>query len=120
MRPASGLTDTIGAESTDREPGIASAVAKSFIGASRPQFVPGAGAATADPRRGGAVTVWACLSALWLVLIGQVMFRWVTSTDGFCTSWAAVTYFLPWSWLSVSVDSDVTHLLPSYLLPSRL
>ncbi|MGV0795429.1 spirocyclase AveC family protein [Mycolicibacterium elephantis] len=82
MRPASGLTDTIGAESTDREPGIASAVAKSFIGASRPQFLPGAGAATADPRRGGAVTVWACLGALWLVFIGQVMFRWVTSIDG--------------------------------------
>ncbi|QZT58619.1 spirocyclase AveC family protein [Mycolicibacterium austroafricanum] len=39
---------------------------------------------------------------------------------GFCAVWAAVTYFLPWSWLSVTVDSNVTELLPSYLLPSRL
>ncbi|WBP95844.1 spirocyclase AveC family protein [Mycolicibacterium neoaurum] len=48
--------------------------------------------------------------------------RFVTSLlacIGFCAVWAALSYFLPWSWLSVNVDSDVTHLLPSYLLPTR-
>ncbi|MCV6979369.1 spirocyclase AveC family protein [Mycolicibacterium pulveris] len=72
----------IGADHDGREHGLVTAVAKSFIGISRPQFLPGAGASTADPGRGGAVTVWACLGVLWLVFIGQVFVRWMTSTDG--------------------------------------
>jgi Spirocyclase AveC-like len=34
---------------------------------------------------------------------------------GFCIVWAAVAYFLPWSWMSVSPDSFAT--VPSYMLP---
>ncbi|BBW99636.1 spirocyclase AveC family protein [Mycolicibacterium moriokaense] len=82
MRPASDVTDTIGPDRAWHDAGVVSAVAKSFVGASRPQFLPGGGAATADPGRTGAVTVWASLGVLWVVFIGQVFIRWMTSTDG--------------------------------------
>ncbi|QZT60249.1 spirocyclase AveC family protein [Mycolicibacterium austroafricanum] len=62
--------------------GTASAVLKSFVGVSRPEFLPGAGAATADRGRTGAVTVWACLGVVWVIFIGQVFVRWMTSDDG--------------------------------------
>lgn len=60
----------------------ASAVLRAFVGVRRPLFTPGAGAATADRGRGGGVTVWAVIGAVWLVFIGQVMYRWVTGDDG--------------------------------------
>ncbi|EHB59116.1 hypothetical protein MycrhDRAFT_1552 [Mycolicibacterium rhodesiae JS60] len=34
---------------------------------------------------------------------------------GFCAVWAALAYFLPWSWMSVNPDSIITP--PSYMLP---
>jgi hypothetical protein len=46
--------------------------------------------------------------------------RWRTpivllAVIGFCAVWAAVAYFLPWSWLSVNPDSFIVP--PSYMLP---
>lgn len=48
--------------------------------------------------------------------------RWRTpimlvATIGFCAVWAAVAYFLPWSWMSVNPDSIITP--PSYMLPGQ-
>ncbi|WP_197415274.1 spirocyclase AveC family protein [Mycobacterium sp. M26] len=37
------------------------------------------------------------------------------ATIGFCAVWAAVAYFIPWSWMSVNPDSIITP--PSYMLP---
>lgn len=34
---------------------------------------------------------------------------------GFCAVWAAIAYFLPWTWLSINPDSLITP--PSYMLP---
>lgn len=34
---------------------------------------------------------------------------------GFCAAWAALAYFIPWSWMSVHPDSIITP--PSYMLP---
>lgn len=34
---------------------------------------------------------------------------------GFCAVWAALAYFIPWSWMSVNPDSIITP--PSYMLP---
>lgn len=34
---------------------------------------------------------------------------------GFCAVWAALSYFLPWSWMSVNPDSIITP--PSFMLP---
>lgn len=36
---------------------------------------------------------------------------------GFSAVWAALTYFLPWSWMSVNPDSIITP--PSYMLPGH-
>jgi hypothetical protein len=36
---------------------------------------------------------------------------------GFCAGWAAVSYFLPWSWMSVNANS-INHHLPSYMAPA--
>ncbi len=46
--------------------------------------------------------------------------RWRTPVTllaviGFCAVWAALAYFLPWSWMSVNPDSLITP--PSYMLP---
>jgi multisubunit Na+/H+ antiporter MnhB subunit len=38
------------------------------------------------------------------------------AVTGFCAVWAAVAYFIPWSWLSVSANA-VNHHVPSYMLP---
>jgi hypothetical protein len=35
---------------------------------------------------------------------------------GFCAVWAALAYFIPWSWMSVNADSFNRHV-PSYMLP---
>lgn len=37
------------------------------------------------------------------------------ATIGFCAAWAALAYFIPWSWMSVNPDSIITP--PSYMLP---
>ena len=34
---------------------------------------------------------------------------------GFCAAWAALSYFLPWSWMSVNADSIINP--PSFMLP---
>ncbi|MBI3213426.1 MAG: spirocyclase AveC family protein [Mycobacterium sp.] len=34
---------------------------------------------------------------------------------GFCAVWAALSYFFPWSWMSVNADSIITP--PSFMLP---
>lgn len=39
----------------------------------------------------------------------------VLSTIGFCAAWAALAYFIPWSWMSVNPDSLITP--PSFMLP---
>lgn len=39
------------------------------------------------------------------------------ATVGFCAVWAALAYFLPWSWMSVNPDSTITP--PSYMLPGQ-
>ena len=36
---------------------------------------------------------------------------------GFCAVWAAVAYFVPWSWMSVNPDSLID--VPSYMLPGN-
>lgn len=36
---------------------------------------------------------------------------------GFCALWAAVAYFVPWSWMSVNPDSIID--VPSYMLPGK-
>jgi hypothetical protein len=36
---------------------------------------------------------------------------------GFCAVWAAIAYFVPWSWMSVNPDSFVD--VPSYMLPGK-
>jgi hypothetical protein len=36
---------------------------------------------------------------------------------GFCAGWAAISYFLPWSWMSVNANS-INHHLPSYMAPA--
>jgi hypothetical protein len=35
---------------------------------------------------------------------------------GFCSAWAALAYFIPWSWMSVSADSIISP--PSFMLPA--
>lgn len=69
-----------GSGTSDRA--VVPAVLKAFIGVQRPRFLPGAGAATADRARSGAVTVWAVIGVVWLVFIGQVLLRWITGDDG--------------------------------------
>jgi len=41
----------------------------------------------------------------------------VLAACGFCSVWAATSYFIPWSWMSVTADSIVGP--PSYMLPGR-
>lgn len=36
---------------------------------------------------------------------------------GFCAVWVAMSYFIPWSWMSNNADSQATQ--PSYMLPGR-
>ncbi|HEY0226098.1 MAG TPA: spirocyclase AveC family protein [Mycobacterium sp.] len=37
------------------------------------------------------------------------------SVIGFCAVWAALSYFIPWSWMSVSADSTIT--TPTFMMP---
>lgn len=39
------------------------------------------------------------------------------AVTGFCAAWAALSYFIPWSWMSVNADS-INHKVPTYMLPS--
>jgi hypothetical protein len=36
---------------------------------------------TAEPARSGAVTVWAAIALVWLVIAAQALLRWVASDD---------------------------------------
>jgi hypothetical protein len=39
----------------------------------------------------------------------------LVSVIGFCAVWAALSYFIPWSWMSVSADSIIT--TPTFMMP---
>ncbi|MGJ6122359.1 spirocyclase AveC family protein [Mycolicibacterium sp. Y3] len=37
------------------------------------------------------------------------------SVVGFCAAWAALSYFIPWSWMSVNADSIIS--IPTFMMP---
>ena len=39
----------------------------------------------------------------------------LVSVIGFCAVWAALSYFIPWSWMSVNADSIIT--APTFMMP---
>jgi hypothetical protein len=51
-------------------------VSESALGRTGPRRV-----ATTEPARSGAVTVWAAVAIVWLVIAAQALLRWVISDD---------------------------------------